>query len=282
MNDYVIAIPSYHREESIKYNTLAVLESYNIPQNKIKIFVSDPELQSYQESVKNVEIIPSRQGLINNRDFIRHYFPEGKRIVYMDDDIQGFFSVCDFTDNHQTCNNYKKENIGKHYYKKQIPLPDLHKFIEHSFAILDKENANLGGIYPISNGFFAKHRYTTNLRYIIGAFYLERNIHNLNLKGLDYGEDFERTCMFFHRDKKVIRFESVLLKSAYYKGNGGLVETRTVDKTKEAVELLFSLYPSYLKIIHPTKRNQFWNLKIINKKKSAHSDAESEQLPDPL
>ena len=265
---WIIAIPSYHRSESIKTNTLAVLESYNIPHDRIKIFVSKPEIETYRASIPHIEIVPSVIGCIANRDFIRHYFPEGQRIIYMDDDIFDISSVCDFTDSHETCHIYKKENLGQTFYKKQMRLPSLTKFIESTFEIMDKENANLAGIYPIKNGFFASHRYTKDLRYVCGGLYLERNIHNIKLQGHEYSEDFERSCLFYKRDGKIIRVESVMLHTPYYKGEGGLVESRTIEKSKLAQEYLQNLYPEYLTVVPPTKNNKYWNLKIKRKRKS--------------
>ena len=260
--DWTICIPSYHRSESIKKNTLAVLESYKIPHDRIKIFVSEPEVEQYKSSLPEYEIVASVVGCIANRDFIRHYWPEGKRIVYMDDDIFDISSVCDFSDDHTLCKVFKKENLGKDYYQKQMRLPDLSKFLDHAFSVMDKEDANLGGIYPIKNGFFASHKYTRDLRYVCGGMYLERNIHDIKLQGMEYSEDFERSCLFFKRDGKIIRFESVMLHTPYYKGEGGLVETRTIEKSKQAQELLATLYPTYLEVIPPTKNNKYWNLKV--------------------
>lgn len=260
--DWTICIPSYHRADSIKGRTLTLLESYKIPHDRIKIFVSEPEVEMYKLALPDYEIIASVVGLIANRDVIRHYMPEGKRIVYMDDDIINLSSVCDFSDDHELCKVFRKENLGKDYYQKQMRLPNLAQFLDHAFSIMDKEDANLGGLYPVQNGFFASHKYCRDLRYIIGAMYFERNIHGIKLEGKDHGEDFERSCLFFKRDGKVIRFESVMIHSFYYKGTGGLVETRTVEKSKEAQELLVSLYPTYLELIPPTKSNKYWNLKV--------------------
>jgi hypothetical protein len=260
--DWVICIPSYHRSESIKKHTLALLDSYNISYDRIKIFVSPPEVELYKQSIPHIEIVPSVIGCIANRNFIRHYYPEGKRIVYMDDDILELCSVCDFSETHKTCHIFNKENVGEDFYKKHIRLPDLSSFLEYTFLVMDKENANLAGLYPIKNGYFASHRYTTDLRYVCGAMYLERNIHDIKLQGMEYSEDFERSCLFFKRDGKIIRVESVMLHTPYYKGEGGLVESRTIEKSKQAQELLATLYPEYLTVVPPTKTNKFWNLKI--------------------
>ncbi|NBO60974.1 MAG: hypothetical protein EBU82_08395 [Flavobacteriia bacterium] len=41
--DYIVAIPSYKRTETLKEKTLAVLQRYKIPASKIFIFVADKE-----------------------------------------------------------------------------------------------------------------------------------------------------------------------------------------------------------------------------------------------
>lgn len=262
---WTIVIPSYHRSESIKLNTLRVLEEQQIPKDRIKIFVSPGELTTYQQSLPGYEIIASCLGCIENRAFIRNYYPEGKHLVYIDDDINQIYSVCDF-DTHETCYHYFKKNCKEPFYKKQQVLPSLSKFLDHAFQILQKEQAHFGGIYPVANGYFATHSYSTDLRYICGGFYLEINVKDFKLEGLQYSEDFERTCQWYIRDKKIVRFNQVLLKTPYYKGEGGLVETRTVELSKQAQESLHARYPELLQVVPPTKNNQYWNLKCKKQK----------------
>jgi len=266
--DWIICIPSHMRSQSIKTNTLKTLDDCNIPHERIKVFVAKDEVPKYRASLpSDIEVIESLIGCIENRAKIREYYPEGKHILYMDDDIKGIFSVCDMTDEHSTCHIFKKENLGKSFYKKQIPIPDLTKFITQGFEITIKENAHLWGIYPIGNGFFASHKYVTDLRYICGGFYGEINVKEFALRGDQYSEDFERTCEWFKRDGKIIRFESVLLKTGYYKGegdsgsSGGLVATRNKDNTRLAQEKLQAMYPEYLQIVPPSKRNIYYTLK---------------------
>jgi len=263
---WTIVIPSHHRSDTIKLNTLKVLQDYKIPYDRIKIFVAPEEVQTYKDSINYIEIIPSAIGCIENRAFIRQYYPEGAKLVYMDDDIQKISSVCDFSEDHNSCHIFKKENHKEDFYRKQQTLPDLAKFFEVVFFTLDYEKAHFGGIYPIGNGFFASHNYTKDLRYVCGGMYFEINVHDFALQGLQYSEDFERSCKWWLRDGKVIRFSSVMLHTPYYKGKGGLVESRTVELSKQAQESLRDMYPSLLKVIPPTKRNKFWNLKIIKQK----------------
>jgi len=266
---FSIAIPSYNRSQSIKNKTLAMLDSYLIPHTLIKVFVQPDELHKYRASLpEDIEVIEGAAGCIENRNAIRQYFPEGHDICYIDDDIHSLWSVCDQTHNHDTCHHHDKKNLKESYYKKQIPLPSLHRFLIDAFKRMKAEGAHLGGIYPICNGFFASHRVNLALNYICGYFYLERNVKDIALQGHQYAEDFERSCIFYRRDGKVCRFEWIMAKSGFYKGEGdngpgGLVESRTVERSKIAQETLAGLYPEYVKVVPPTKGNKYWNLKIL-------------------
>lgn len=269
MSGFVFAIPSYHRSDSIKVNTLKTLDDCSVPHELIKVFVSAAEVPAYRASLPaDIEVVESVVGCIENRARIRSYFPEGQHIVYLDDDIKGIYSICDLTDEHTTCHIFNKKNLGQSTYKKQIPIPNFMKFCQNAFETLVKEGAHFGGIYPISNGFFCSHRYTTDLRYICGGFYFEINLKEVTLSGLQYGEDFERTCLFYKRDKKVVRFEYVILKTGYYTGAGdngtagGLVESRTVELSKQAQHRVAELYPDYVTVVPPTKNNKYWNMKL--------------------
>jgi hypothetical protein len=275
---WTICIPSYHRHDSIQQNTLAVLESHKIPHCLIKVFVDAPEVPIYKEAFastvfKDIEVIASVKGCIENRAFIRQSFEEGAHLVYLDDDIKEIYSVCDLSDDHASCHIYDSKNFGQPFYKRHTRLPNLYKFLDLAFITLVREGCSFGGIYPVGNGFFAKHNYTTCLNYICGGFYYEINRKDFALEGHQYSEDFERSCMWFKREGKVVRFSSVMLKTPYYKGKGGLVETRTVELSKEAQESLHKRFPDWLKVIPPTKNNKYWNLKIVKDRKCSASSA---------
>lgn len=260
---FTIAIPSHHRSSTIGTHTLRMLDAHSIPHSVIKIFVAPEEVAVYRSIIpEDIEIIEGRLGCIENRAAIRDHFPTDQNIVYMDDDLKALYSVCDLTPDHATCQCYNKKNVGTPTYKKQIPLPDLGQFLTEAFQTMRKEGAHLGGIYPICNGYFATHRYTTTLNYICGFMYLEINQKDIQLRGDQYAEDFERSCAFFARDGKIVRFEYVMAKSNFYTGEGGLVESRTVERTRIAQEKLAAMYPDYLTVKPPTKGNKYWNLKI--------------------
>ena len=49
MNDYVIAIPSYKRNETLKKKTMKVLSEYKINPKIIYIFVADNSQKNYMK-----------------------------------------------------------------------------------------------------------------------------------------------------------------------------------------------------------------------------------------
>lgn len=275
--DFVICIPSYHRSKSINQNTLKTLDDCGIPHSLIKVFVSREEIATYRQAIPaTIEIIEGALGCIENRAKIREHFSEGHHIVYMDDDVKGIYSVCDLTEEHTECSRYSKANLKADSYIKHIPIPNLKKFFGKAFQIMKKEGAHLAGIYPVGNGFFCSHKYTTDLRYISGYFFMEINVKDFALRGDQFPEDYERTCAFYQRDGKVIRFEYVCAKTDYYKGEGGLVETRTVENQRIGVDKIVRMYPEYVRAVPPTKNNKFWNLKILKQKKASFQSSESE------
>ena len=93
-SDYVVAIPSYKRAETLRDKTLSVLAEYKIPASKIYVFVADKEQEELYRSVLKPDsyghMIIGVPGMANIRNFITEYFPVGKRIINMDDDIKGF------------------------------------------------------------------------------------------------------------------------------------------------------------------------------------------------
>ena len=93
---YIVAIPSYQRAELLNRKTLKTLSEYNIPRNRIYVFVANKtEEQIYKEKLNKDfygHLIVGVKGLKNQRNFISRYFPDGKQILNMDDDIGGFNS----------------------------------------------------------------------------------------------------------------------------------------------------------------------------------------------
>jgi hypothetical protein len=244
MLQYKIAIPSHKRSKTIRKNTLNTLDFYEIDKKLIHIFVAPEEVSIYEAELSEYRIVPSVLGLANQRNFIREYFPEDEKIVYLDDDISGFISICDQND-HSTCCTF---NIGADDYIKQIQIVDLKLAIEAIFTQMLIENVYLGGIYPVANGFFMTHKSTTKLSYIVGCCYAEINKKDEKyILDLDNGEDYLRTLIHF-TNNGIVRLNWLAPQTKYFKGSGGLNDERTIPNFLTALEKIQSRFPNLCKI----------------------------------
>ena len=216
--NYIIAIPSYKRATQLQNKTLATLHRFGIEKEKINVFVVEEEYEEYLETLdKNYynELIIGKRGLVEQRHFIRHYYEENTNIINIDDDIQDI--DLSFT-------NYNS----------------LNDFIIDAFNICISKKAFIWGIYPVYNPYFRKTKtpITTDLRYIVGAFYgfINRHSEDLDLQICKNGdkEDVENTILYWLKDKIIIRFNQIGFKTKYFGvgGLGGLKERLEEHKIK--------------------------------------------------
>jgi hypothetical protein len=216
-----IAIPSYRRSEFFERHTYALLKRHNLLRNATLFVVADEE-EAYKTRYPDMQIVVGVKGLRHQRQFIYNYYPDDTPICMMDDDL---VSVID---------NTRQE------------VPDLQKIIQEGFDTAAKEDCRLWGIYPIDNPFFFKPGYSTNLKYIVGAFYGVIKLGGQE-GGLTYDdkEDIFRSCWYFKEDGKVVRLNQYAPKTRYYKNPGGINETRTSETIRLAAEQVRNTFPEY-------------------------------------
>jgi hypothetical protein len=163
MINFVVAIPSYNRENIIATKTLKTLKEGGVSPKKIYIFVANKQqYKLYDEVVpKNLynRLVIGKKGITNQRKFISQWFPERQYIVSIDDDV----------DEIQILN--KKGD-------KLVKLEDINNFFISSYKLLKKGDLYIWGIYPVRNEFFMKPTITTDLRFIIGVLFGYINRHN--------------------------------------------------------------------------------------------------------
>jgi len=264
MTDYVICIPSYKRAELCNEKSLSMLKENNIPAKKINVYVANKE--EYDEYVnildksKYNKLVIGIKGLVPQRQFIMEQFPQGKHIVFFDDDV----SMIDLTMSSIT--------KGK----------SLDFFFKHAFKECQNYKSYIWGVYPVFNPFFRKGRpeITTALNYIVGAFY--GIINRPKLKSIELTitkengqkEDVERTLKYFVEDGIVLRFNRVGFMTKYYGKSGGLgtFEAR-LKPMLEASKKLLAKYPEYGAI--STKKHGMTEFRL--KKIPARTESEMEK-----
>ena len=251
--DWVIAIPSYNRVETLKEKTLAVLSQYKIPKSKIYVFVADKEQEELYKPLKDRvgHIVVGVKGLAEVRNFIFDYFPKGKRLVFMDDDVRSLIEFDGSAKRHEQ------------------PLRSLTTVINKGFSECSKAGARLWGVYPVPNGFFMKDTVTTDLRFIIGSFWGCLNPGSeLKLKFGSEKEDYQRTLQFWEADGVVVRLNFVAPKTAYYKEPGGMQDdgmAARVAKQKAAVAAMMKEWPQYIKM-NPRRKSGYPEILLIKPK----------------
>lgn len=238
-SDYVIAIPSYNRPNELLKKSLATLKYYKIPNSKIHIFLhSNEQKKLYEETIPKefygkliVHTLPMGIGKVRN--YIMDYFPIGKQIVSLDDDVSGYM-----------------EPFGK----KLKPIKSLDEVIRKGFHLCKENSFTLWGFYPVCNAFFMKGEpITKDLRFIVGGtmgFINKRRHVSLNFK-----EDYEYTLMSYKEDGGVIRFNRICVKHtvASSKGGIGLNQEERLQDYKNAAQVLMKRYPD---LVHLNKQRE--------------------------
>jgi len=242
---YHIAIPSYNRSEVIGSKSLATLEKYGIDKDKITIFVVREEFVAYKKACPGYQIVIGVKGLVEQREFIEHWFPLDSNILFMDDDVSDLFFFSDA--------------------KTRQPISDLNQFISDGFLKASEIGATLWGIYPVDNAMFASksEEISDGLSYIVGAFYGQKNTMDIRLKTGDGVEDRERTILRYLRDGKVLRFNKVGLRTKYF-APGGLMSDERQKIHQIASETLVKKYPKLLRL--KTRKNGYVDCQIKSKR----------------
>tara|TARA_R110000850_G_scaffold26021_1_gene74839 strand:- start:1415 stop:2200 length:786 start_codon:yes stop_codon:yes gene_type:complete len=230
--DYKIVIPSLSRIDIIKERTLKTLEKYNIPKEKIFIFVVEEESDAYTKELHgDYNIIIGKKGIAEQRSFISNYFDNTDYLITLDDDIKNIFEL--------TYTNEKK--ILK-------PITCFTTLIAEVYSILLKEMTTCCGIYPVKNAYFMSPGYSTNLKFCIGQ--LRFFINNQEIESsrtFKLLEDYEITLKYYLEDTKIIRLNNICLDADYGKLPGGLssiANRKYLAKAKEVDEFYtnFSVY----------------------------------------
>ena len=210
MVNYRIVIPTYKRPHILKDKTLKLLDSHNIPPERIDILIATPkEGKEYKlvlpEKYHNRIIYHYQKGIGAVRNFIQSYYKyetKEKYLVSIDDDIN---KILDW----------------------DIPIKNLDEFIVDMFYETEVRKLCLWGVSAYHNTFFMKKDISTNLKYICGAFngtIIDRSKSDIQTE-FDHFEDMCFSCEYFLRDGGVVRNNGVSLITKYFEEKGGICES---------------------------------------------------------
>lgn len=223
--DFFIVIPTYQRYKELNSKTLNTLKRYNIPSDKIYIFVANDEEKLEYEKLTPCEdynqIVVGVLGITAQRNFITSYFPNDTYIISIDDDIESIM------------------NLG-------IDIDNFEDLIQSSYDLIKENQCDTWGIYPVNNVFFMKPQkeITYSFKFIIGCLYGFINNKDYVLNNDCEGkEDYERSVLSFMNCGAIMRYNHISVKTKFY-AVGGLDKYRDISNLK-AVEYLINTYPLY-------------------------------------
>lgn len=198
--------------------------------------------------VPYVKIVVGVEGMAAQRNFMTRYYPEGTKILYMDDDIREMIEYDEDAD--------RSEKV----------LVGLRERVDRWFEILQASGFRLFGIYPVANGYFMKKGFTMDLRYIIGSCYgiINPGIEELEIT-LDDKEDYLRTILMYLYDGGVVRFTDVSVETAYYSEKGGMQVERTEGRVLAAAKSLVRDFPD-LCTLNMTKKSGHAEIRLKDRR----------------
>lgn len=268
LKDYLVAIPSYKRPQTLKNQTLRLLKDYNIDPKKIHIFVSDKEQKKiYEDELDRKDyykIIIGKPGIKNIRNFMPNYFPEGQYIYYMDDDIYGIYENINTNPS-----NYDKKN------NKLVKLKSLKNLIDKGFKMSEKSGLTNWGVYPVFNPYFMKPTNVgsykdyigTKLCYIIGFMTGVINNKKAEIRTIDDKEDYERSIKYYLKDNGLLRFNNITCETKCYKEPGGMQVERTKKRIHDSAVYLTKVYPE-LCTLNTSKKSGFTEIRLRDRREN--------------
>jgi hypothetical protein len=267
MNDvgFVIAIPSYKRPHTLVQNTLAYLKDCGVPNELIHIFLVDGDCAEYGNAIggQGYFVHYGPLGLHHMRNYITDFFPEGTKILHIDDDIR--YMV--YMEEDLTVTNKKS---CRRYPLKRLMGPEFLSWVESAFNALEMSDPNtkLFGIYPLRNGYFMKSLpwISTDLRFCVGSVWGCINDKRIRIT-IQEKEDYERTLLVFELFGSVLRYNHIAPVTSYYTTPGGM-QSQNIDRieaSKVSCSYLLERFPDLCKLGKRKKSSGIHEIDLIRK-----------------
>lgn len=200
--DYVIAIPSTRRYDTINKKTCRMLRKYGIDMKRVYVFVPHNQYRKYKArfyTCNEVNVVIGKDGIKAQRNYISEYFADGQLIVCLDDDILRILEL--------------RVGVNKNLLR---PIDCLESFILDTALILNEKKISLAGIFPVNNYHFLKLNKTFDLQYISGSFKIFINRKICENRVFHLLEDYETSLKYYLHDNGVLRYNNIVVENEFY------------------------------------------------------------------
>lgn len=233
MPDVEWAIPSHARADRVNALTLRLLAERGVPATSVRLFVTPALVGDYRAAVDPglvAEVVPGWHGVGAQHNGIASWYPEGTRLVHLDDDL---------TDVRARVNEKQTE-----------PVADLGAMATDAFVTAGYVGAGLWGVYSILNPMFMKAAPRAGLWFCGGGLFGTVNTHaGWARVTLDQKDDYERTLRWWAHDGVVLRMDNIAFKTRMY-GAGGMQAVDQPDRqaaNEAAVQWLQAMWPGQVR-----------------------------------
>lgn len=216
--DYVVAVPSYRRADTIGHRTLATLERLRVDPQRVTVFTADEgEADTYDRAIgQRWTVAVGRPGLVGCRRYYSNvHYPAGTPILNLDDDVDDLLA--------RTPDNRVAPWQGS-----------LDQLAALGFGACRALGVGLWGVNGYANGLYMHDEAVAGLRYICGiihgTFAGDRDANPDDEVPMS-GEDFARTLRVFTAQGAVLRLDWLAPKTVYF-GPGGMRDALGGDEDR--------------------------------------------------
>ena len=231
---YEIAVISTLGPETVRDQTLVLLKAYNIPADKITIWIQTPGQEIQYKSVcipgsfARIVCIPTQ----NESEFyntISQTYSPGTPIVYVSDQITGLYE-------HRSTDE-----------KTAIPLRSLLGLLHTAFAECKQNGCMIWGIQPPHIHTVYRPTVSTSLHTLSSELWGCINPGPLVTLQLKQAVEYERCIKYYIRDGAVVRFNMIQIQCTDS-------TQKNSKQAAQAAKRLLELFPNYVNI-QPSKHS---------------------------
>lgn len=256
---YRVVIPSYQRPQRLVEQTLRTLRSKNVPLGLVDVFLhnSDPHLAEYTELLEMLgvrSIVTPARGIREQREAIVGFYPEGAKLVGMDDDIEEVIATT----------GPRWANV--------FSLPDLDKRFRSMFDLCELEGLYVWGTAPVNNPFFMKEwgAYPSiGLKLCMFTMFgwVNRPGHPVHTQTVQYKDEQEFSLRAWWYDGGALRADDMAVKTVFYADGGCTAAGRNWQQVEDSVVSLMQQWPGL--ITRNTKKGSEWpEVKLARRKRT--------------